>query len=293
MRQSRGGYYIRYIVTSGVSRMRITKYSMKFIEELERKSCGPLYDKPQFTVAIAEHVFSKLTLTRSYTVDKTCTLQDFVSGTCKCGCNTDIKHKFEDTSAGCSAVWHGSLDAIVGHAGDRVPLLISGNREFDEEYKYLTVDKHLNYHTIKHQLVAQAVVFSFLKQKNYPDSKISLVPVIGVSAKEVIFFLYDCKEDVLLQSVKMSLRCGKAVRYQTVIAIWLVLNYNYLGSGLGNIRNVHKCNFSSRARDVLEVYRSELVLGGVKESYEEDTLYPDDIPKEKICWPNKKPKFDF
>ncbi|OWF51333.1 uncharacterized protein LOC110449324 [Mizuhopecten yessoensis] len=271
--------------------------SMTFIKDLERKSCGTLSNETQITIALAEHVFSKLALSSSYSIDETCRNHgEFTRGVCQCGCKSDVKYRLGDTSVGEPAVWHGCLDIILGHGEDCVPILISGDKEVrhGDKTSVEVMCKNLNYNEIKHPMIAQAIVFSFLQKKKYPDSKNLFVPAIGVSAKEVIFFLYDCKEDVLMQSVKMPWRSGKGVRYSTLIAVWLVVNYKYLGSGLtGNLEHAPKSNFFSLAGEVLNVYKNDLIMGSVRGSYEEDTVYPEEIPEEKIVWPNGKPNFEF
>ncbi|XP_033760037.1 uncharacterized protein LOC117342136 [Pecten maximus] len=272
------------------------KDALTFVKELERKSCGKLNEEAEITVAMAEHVFSKLALRNRYTVDKTYKKHGVISGLCQCGCDTDIKCRLGDTSLGEPSVWHGCPNIILSHGEEQVPVLVSGDTEISQGSKSSVEvkSKHLNYNEVKHQMIAQAITFSFLQKKRFPSSKNSLVPAIGVSPKEVIFFFYDCKEDVLMQSVKMPLRSGKGVRYSTLIAIWLAVNYKYLGSGLtGNLQTAPKSHFFSLAKEVLHVYRNDLSMGGVSGSYEEDTVYPEEIPEEKICWPKEKPKFEF
>lgn len=50
------------------------------------------------------------------------------------------------------------------------------------------------------QLMAQAIVFSFLQnKKNKGILKTFLVPAIGICGKKLVIHLYDCLEDVLLE----------------------------------------------------------------------------------------------
>ncbi|XP_033730798.1 uncharacterized protein LOC117320259 [Pecten maximus] len=262
---------------------------MNFIKDLDRQASVRLKNKTALSVALAEHLFGKLSLRKSYTIN---TRFKSEVDKCQCGCGTSIKYRFGDTSIGQETVWHGDLDMVLGAGEDQIPVLLSGMEDSSPETTDEVKPKSLHYPHIKHQMLAQTILFSFLQKKNFPESRHFLVPSIGVSPKEVIFFFYDSENDVLIQSVKMPLRSGTGVCYSTIIAIWMTLNYRHLGSGITSLIRAPKSNFFNLAKDVIDIYQNDLNLGGIQGSFLEDTLYPQDIPTEKMVFWGAR-KFEF
>lgn len=101
-----------------------------------------------------------------------------------------------------------------------------------------------------------------------------LIPYILASNKEIQFFFYDAKNDILLQSRDFKffiMGKGKLLSYQAIIASWLVLNYKFLCSGpTQNILKSPKADFPKFAGSALEIYKSQLRFRNVDETSKEE-----------------------
>ena len=136
----------------------------------------------------------------------------------------------------------------------------------------------------RQQIISETIVFSFLQRKRHPDLNNFLIPCIGVSFTEVIFFFYDCENDVLLKSLPMSLHNEDgSLNYDLIIALWLVLNYKKLGSGLSErLHLAPKANFFKEAKDNLSVYRENLTQGDVNMAVQPVRANPTRHPQAKF-----------
>ena len=120
--------------------------------------------------------------------------------------------------------------------------------------------------TPSNQIMSQAIVFSFLQQKLHPKLQVSLVPTIGISAKELLIYFYDCKNDILLQSIGgfNFQTTDPVVRTHTILVMWLVVNYKYLCDGfVETLKQAPKANFFEVSGDKLELYRQKVFCGDV------------------------------
>ena len=94
----------------------------------------------------------------------------------------------------------------------------------------LTPDKIMS---CQEQIRAETIVFSFLQKKNHVDLNNFLIPTIAVSKTHVGICLYDCENDVFLETPLLDLfRQEFLLRVETIITLWLVLNYKYCCSGV-------------------------------------------------------------
>lgn len=169
------------------------------------------------------------------------------------------------------AVWHGNLDIIVGN--DDVPVKIqdrpnSPGKRTSMEVKKDYTPNEIDSVSTRQQIVSQTIVYSFLQRKRDPDLDSFLIPSIGVSYTEIIFFFFDCENDVLLKSPPMPLHNEDGtLNYELIVALWLVLNYKCFGSGLSDrLLLAPKANFFREAKDYLSVYKDNLTQGNVNSS---------------------------
>lgn len=111
------------------------------------------------------------------------------------------------------------------------------------------------------QILAQTIVFSFLQNKiNASWSLSSLVPGIGISAKKLIISMYDCQEDVLLQSKPMDLCLLEGgLNCRTIVYLWLVLNHKLFCTGIPEQLKMYKAQFHDHlGPDYLKLYTKEV-----------------------------------
>ncbi|XP_069133075.1 uncharacterized protein [Argopecten irradians] len=274
------------------------KGSINFIKTLHKRQ-DIFNNETRLCVALAEHVLTKLAPKANYILDhhyprlKT-------DDECRCGCHSKIDDKYGDTSIGHYSVWHGNIDALVGGEGLEIPVLIDLTNDPDSpggraqaEMKHRIKNEHIEDFPIKHQMLSQAIVFSFLQKARHPDSKHFLIPCIGMSAKQMIVYLYDSKYDVLLQSRAISLTDGNEVNYTGLIVLWLVLNYQNLGSGLSEycVKNMSKAAFLKGADSETEnIYKERLPVGDVHGRSMCETLDPTST-RRVVITPPDTPKF--
>jgi hypothetical protein len=81
-----------------------------------------------------------------------------------------------------------------------------------------------------------------------------------VSKDEIAFYFYDSENDVLMQNSPLFMFSGRKLRIKVIIALWLVLNYKYLGTGLTKQMKEHKSGFVELAEESIESYRHEVSL---------------------------------
>ena len=115
------------------------------------------------------------------------------------------------------------------------------------------------------QLHSQTIVFSFYQKKCHPD--LHLIPSIGVSRNHFQFHFYDSVEDVYLLSREMPLfYADKTLNMSTVIATWLVLNYQYLMSGVtAKMKSEKKFGFHSFVGPkYLKLFQKDIEMGPLK-----------------------------
>lgn len=111
------------------------------------------------------------------------------------------------------------------------------------------------------QVIAQTIVFSFLQRKENKlkgNLKHCLVPGIGISKKKAVIYSYDCDEDVLLGSTQMDLFGYKSICYNTIVVLWLALNYKIFGTGITESMKNYKAEFFNRVGSFLENYRNDV-----------------------------------
>lgn len=225
-------------------------------------------NETQLMITLAVHFFSKLSVSKGFKMDKYASRNGSI---CTCGnCKEEeIMKFFDDTSIGNKNVWHGSLDILLEssdigiHLTPKDETSLGGRSSVEVKYS------KLGSMTVRDQVLAQAITFSFMQQQRHPAMKHFLIPSILASNKAVQFFFYDSKNDILLESREFEYLVGDplVLNYQTVIAAWLVLNYKHLCSGPTKyILEGPKADFHKFAGPALDIYRSELKFGNIGEA---------------------------
>ncbi|XP_045173068.2 uncharacterized protein LOC123534740 [Mercenaria mercenaria] len=238
----------------------------KLLQFISEQSHDPLFEEPeyeeQWVFTLAQHLFSKLSVDEAYMVDSAPNfrLQEDL-GVCPCKEKDPLIGKIGDTSFGLEAGWHGKADIIMQH----VPITVirerkqyvtsedlsSSSGEANESFS----EKDLT------QLRAQTILFSFLQHKLNKDLlKNCLIPGIGMNAKELVIFFYDCENDVLLSSKTLQLFRGKELSLSVVLFLWLTLNYRHFCSGVAEGMKGFKSTFFSKAENYLKDYYSDVTL---------------------------------
>ncbi|XP_060597177.1 uncharacterized protein LOC132751084 [Ruditapes philippinarum] len=152
-----------------------------------------------WTLVLTQHLLRNLAVNQSFLVD-----DHYGAGSDSCSCcKQTICGKFGDTSIGCKSIWHGYIDLILG---SEVPVVtvneesMTGNQLADE---VRSVSKFPSKR--REQIIAQTIVFSFLQKKEENSYENYLIPCVGVVKNYVSFFMYDCENDILLESAQIKL----------------------------------------------------------------------------------------
>ncbi|XP_053398675.1 uncharacterized protein LOC128556873 [Mercenaria mercenaria] len=220
-----------------------------------------------WTITLAHHLLRNLAVNQTYVVDN-----HYAGRSCICFCcKQTITGSFGDTSIGCTAVWHGYLDLILGSevpvkaAEDDDEVVCEGNKSSSEFPAKL-----------RDQLIAQTIVFSFLQKKEKSTYENYLIPSIGIAKKHVVLFLYDSEHDILLESKLIKLWSpGGHIITSAVLALWLAINFSFTCSGV--TEHMKNCGFTAdfpkQVGKELKVYEKCLRFGcgpgsEVKEMFE-------------------------
>ena len=76
------------------------------------------------------------------------------------------------------------------------------------------------------QAIGTVVLSSFIEHKLHPSQN-SIVPCLLMNSSTVRVLLFDCVEDILLISDKVSFVTGSYVEPSTLLFLWLFLNHRY------------------------------------------------------------------
>ncbi|VDI43530.1 uncharacterized protein LOC143076317 [Mytilus galloprovincialis] len=245
----------------------------------------------EWAVVLAHHLFSKLSVSSYYLIDKGYSKY----ARCPCGCDGILTGDYGDTSIGCPEVWHGFVDLMMGMIGINIATIEpdspggSGNRS-SIEVKIENTDLKSN----KEQMIAQSIVFSFLQQKLHPEFVNHLIPSIGISKEMLVIYYYDCKNDVLIESSQMPYIQDEKLCIPTIVALWLALNFKYFCSGItkGMNNSSYKAGFFEQVDEKLNLYMNVNMPCGKHYSKEDNTWTwlgkpIEDEPAEKVKDINK------
>ena len=92
--------------------------------------------------------------------------------------------------------------------------------------------------SLGHQkILSEAIVFGCLQKELYPELN-TFAPTVQISRENVVFYFYDSENDILIESSVFELfemimdDENDQLTFETILALWLTLNYRYLSSGV-------------------------------------------------------------
>jgi hypothetical protein len=122
----------------------------------------------------------------------------------------------------------------------------------------------------REEIIAETVVFAFLQKQINSGFDNFLIPTIGISKEDILFYLYDPDHYILLESPPFNLflkGSGKpCLSYAAVLALWLTINYPYFCTGITNLMKERgfTADFFSHLGDdtrIRPIYETGLQLG--------------------------------
>ncbi|XP_052078033.1 uncharacterized protein LOC127715972 [Mytilus californianus] len=231
---------------------------------VESETC----DEAEWAVIVAQHLLSPLTVDGSYTIDDSYdNLRFQPSCPCKNGESVDVD--FDDNSFGWIDGWYGRSDILINNVSVHLAGAEDDNLKVGSSAVSLaesSTDTKTSNH--QEQVLAQTIVFSFLKRKEYGDDlKHCLVPTIGISKKKIVIYFYDSEEDVLLGTTELDLFGYKSICYDTIVFLWLTLNYDIFCTGITDSMKNCKAKFFTKVGSFLENYRNDVTRNLPKGEY--------------------------
>lgn len=229
---------------------------------LERKP----ENEPLLALRFAQHLMISLVPEKTFVIDSYYQRLKTSLHLC-CSVEHPLQGQLGDTSFGVAKGWHGRTDVMI--TGKDVPMMVIETPQ-DSDAGSVHSDSSVEVKNSNNfspgdysQILAQTMVFSFLQNKlNASGSENSLVPGVGICADKLIIFLYDCKEDVLLQSTQMKLFSSQGeevLSCRAVVILWLVLNYGIFCTGIPDKYKQYKADFHERlGPDYLQIYMKEV-----------------------------------
>lgn len=179
--------------------------------------------------------------------------------------------------SGNSEVWHGNVDILLGSHPD-VPVYVKDSGpDVDESSSSFEEKDNSDLINDMSQIIAETIVFAFLQKKYNPAFENYLIPTVGVSKREILFYLYDPEHDILLESPPFNIFQYQSSRlsYPTVLALWFILNYKTFCTGITKAmkeRNFTADFLSQVNSEIKTIYKAHLQFrdcrtGSVKLSY--------------------------
>ena len=165
-------------------------------------------------------------------------------------------------SSGNPDVWHGNIDILMG-ASPTVAVYAKDEDPYDSER-----DENLPAFGVEErtQIIAQAIVFALLQKKCNPSFENYLIPTVGISKNDILFYMYDAEHDILLESPPFDLfECdGNSLSYPTVLALWFILNYKTFCTGITEAmkeRNFTADFYACVNSEIQTIYKEHLQFG--------------------------------
>ncbi|XP_045169440.2 uncharacterized protein LOC123532141 [Mercenaria mercenaria] len=205
---------------------------------------------------LGTHLLSKLAVSEQMTVDSEYPEKTTV---CPCGCKAPIK--VGDNSMGHEAVWHGSVDILLGPVAVVSSSADTSEEACDESNSAFELERG-ELEESRSQIIAETIVFSFIQ-------KCGLVPTIGISKENLKIFMYDPQFDLLYESSEIQLfepLQGMEFNITTVVAMWLAINYSHFCTG---VKHAHEefgytADFKLHMDRTFKIYQEGLKMGGCK-----------------------------
>ena len=114
----------------------------------------------------------------------------------------------------------------------------------------------MNLQTVNH-LIAETITNGFARINEDASLSCWFIPTIGCTSENVIIFMYDPVNDILLQSCEIiPLWNGPVLSIQSVVKIWMLLNFTmFTNPNLATNYRLNKSNFHPLAGDRLDEYK--------------------------------------
>ena len=135
-------------------------------------------------------------------------------------------------------MWHGNVDILLGHhpsvavyAKDDDPT----GSETDGSLSSFEVNDNSDLINDRSQIISEAIVFALLQKKCNPSFDNYLIPTVGISKSDILFYLYDPEHDILLESPPFNIfepYASNSLELSTVLALWFILNYKTFCTGI-------------------------------------------------------------
>lgn len=151
-------------------------------------------------------------------------------------------------------VCHGNVDAMMDTSIKFVKEKACASVGYGNEAEIVDLK------TDREQIIAQSIVSSFYQKRVNPDYTNHMIPSIGISKDKIVVYFYDCINDVLLESSEMPYLTAQgtqgALVKTTIVALWLVLNFKYVCSGItkGMKESGFKSGFVQIVQEKLKYY---------------------------------------
>ena len=112
------------------------------------------------------------------------------------------------------------------------------------------------------QIISETIVFAFLQKKENPSFENFLIPTVGISKRDILFYLYDPEYDILLESAPFAIFESRyQLNYPSILALWLVLNYKTFCTGVTEAMIDRKFTadfLSGTTKEIETIYKEKL-----------------------------------
>ena len=183
--------------------------------------------------------------------------------------------------SGNSEVWHGNVDILLGSHPDVAVYVKESDdptgADVDGIFSSFEVEDNSGLINDRSQIISETIVFAFLQKKYNPAFENYLIPTIGISKGDVLFYLYDPEHDILLESPPFNIfqYGGRRLSYPTVLALWFIVNYKTFCTGITKAmkeRNFTSDFLSQVNSEIKTIYKEQLQFrdcgtGSVRSSY--------------------------
>lgn len=234
----------------------------------------------QWTAALAHYLLRELAVDSDYLLDKYSPKREMLGPELE----QLVGKNFGDTSIGHPEVWHGCADILIGQkhvqvdvkgeSGEFEDELVDEEKDEEDSKEMVEVEQDNSLYHQESKIISEALVFGCLQKKRYPKLD-TFSPTIGISKENVIFYFYDSENDILIESsifdiFKMVMRERRVTfTYETILALWLTLNYRYLSTGVTKSmldRNDYRTNFwEQMTSETRNIYKNMLRFENTRE----------------------------
>ncbi|OWF44905.1 uncharacterized protein LOC110457735 [Mizuhopecten yessoensis] len=246
------------------------------LESLEADNLTSLKET-QLSSVLVNHLFGKLSASSSFVIDKQCKGKEECRKNnkenvpCPCGGEgCQLSGYYGDTSIGNELVWHGRVDTLVNNEVI-VDTIVDDDDSSRSPGENSSVEEKMRSWSLirSHQIIAETIVFSFLKKQRNREKDAFLFPCVAVSDQDMVIYFYDSFHDILLESSKIPLHgvltgpVTGSVNLIAVLVSWLVVNHKYLCDGVVEEMKTTRAGFFSQAGSKLRIYEKYIKLGDV------------------------------